>query len=357
MSRKIFDKIQSAALSNDPLYSVDTLPRWLSKLDDSDSLLMANSEVEVVSLGANVFIASITSQDVIFYCFCGLPVPDELPAGLEGVEATPGLFGSVICEADVSSLATAAEANNIMNGRHGKIHGYEGHSVEEVARLFPALFFAKRTAESADIYLSNLERIAGSYISRGYPGRPLDLGSTLQAKFVEMFESGSDTVPYHLVLQSILSYRWSDMYLDLYRCLEQLYSAPRLMDLATRIRHEGTLAELASILEDTLTWRPKEEEALASILNKITPGTRLAILQVFTEAMEVLPESSERKCAKHIYRLRNEHVHYRPAMKAGQRDSSAWARIVFVMCDAVLELYDRLGVGFLNTIRPAEARA
>src|SRR5690606_22332176 len=97
-------------------------------------------------------------------------------------------------------------------------------------------------------------------------GHPLEFDSNLQSRLLALFESGADTIPFSLPLQGLLSYSWPSLFLDLYRCLEQLYTALKLKSLVGKISHNGSLADLAYLLEDELSWRPKEQDALASIL-------------------------------------------------------------------------------------------
>lgn len=348
MSSYIFDRIHAAALASDPLYVGDQHPRWLARKSDEDSQLMADADLQFLPLGLKAFIVSIKFGVDSYYCFCGLPVSEELPHGLLEAEVTPGLFACVINVAEVPSNATASQARDILEDQYRGRDNYNGHELAEVEALFPVLRFSKVSESFEAPYLDSLERVAGAYVAAGYPGHPLEINKELRSSLISLFEGANDTVPFHLPLQGILSYTWPALFLDLYRCLEQLYSAPRLIELVSKVSHKGPLADLAFILEDVLTWRPKEEEALGGVLDRTSDSTKLLILDAFTPGVKELPDKSAEKCAKHIYRLRNSHVHFRPAMKAEHKTSGQWNDIVFAMCEAVYEAYEKLGVGFLK---------
>ncbi|MGK8678508.1 hypothetical protein [Serratia marcescens] len=108
------------------------------------------------------------------------------------------------------------------------------------------------------------------------------------------------------------------------------------------------MADLAYLLEDELSWRPKEQDALASILTHSTEETRSKILSAFKFDVSKLTEYSASKCAANIYKLRNSHVHFRPAMKAENKSSEQWNEIVIAMCDAVDDVYEAIGIDFLT---------
>lgn len=348
MSNYIFDQIHASALAQDPNYSYDGNKRWLARKDEADAELMANAEVEVLALGARVFAVSIRYGADSYFCFSGLAIPDQLSVDLEEAESTPGLFGCVVYCAKLQALGTASQARNILEQQYKGLDGYAGHELTEIAPLFPNIHFVKVRAGISAAYLSKLERVAGAYIAAGYPGSPLEIDSLLRDRLIEFFEAGSDTIPFHLPLQGLLSYSWSSLFLDLYRSLEQLYTALKLKSLVGKISHKGSLAELAYLLEEELSWRPKEQDALASILALASDDTRSKILSAFDYDIAELSDYSSSKCAKSIYKLRNSHVHFRPAMKAEPKTSDQWNRIVMAMCDAVDDVYAVLGFDFLK---------
>ena len=348
MSSYIFDQIHATALAQDPHYLADQNIRWLARKDEEDLSLMVNAEVKVLALGARTFTISIENGDDKYYCFSGLAIPDQLPTALDEVEPTPGLFACVVYCAKLQALGTASQARDILEQQYARQPGYAGHELSGIAPLFPSLYFVKMRAGVDAPYLQVLERVAGAYIAAGYPGHPLEVDNRLRLRLLSLFEAGADTIPFSLPLQGLLSYNWPSLFLDLYRCLEQLYTALKLKGLVEKISHKGSLAELAHLLEEELSWRPKEQDALASILALSSNDTRSKILSAFEFDVAELTDYSSSKCAKSIYKLRNSHVHFRPAMKAEPKSSAQWNEIVTAMCDAVDDVYDALGVEFLK---------
>lgn len=348
MSTYIFDRIHAAALASDPHYLADQKKRWLARKDLADLSLMTTAIVSVLTLGAKTFAVAIRDGDDNYFCFSGLAVPEQLPVNLEEAEATPGLFASVVFCGELQATATASQARDILEQRYYGHDDYNGHDLAEVLPLFPKLYFVKVIGGASAPYLERLERVAGTYLAAGYPGHPLEIDNNLRLRLIALFEAGAETIPFSLPLQGLLSYSWPALFLDLYRCLEQLYTTLKLRSLVEKMPHTGSLADLAYLLEEELQWRPREQDALNSILALSSEETRAQIFSAFK--MEV-PESADypsSKCAKSIYKLRNSHVHFRPAMKAELKPSDQWNEIVIAMCDAVDDVYEALGVEFLR---------
>ncbi|MCO7508963.1 hypothetical protein NJH77_06815 [Serratia fonticola] len=347
MSTDIFQKIHDSASAQDSTYIADNKKRWLVRKDDEDLNLMINAEVNVLILGAKTFAVSIKNGSDKYFCFSGLDIPEQLPVNLTEIEPTPGIFSCVVFTVNLPALATAAEARDILEQQYHGQEGYVGHELNEIAPLFPKLYFVKANENINTTYLNNLERVAGAYIAAGYVSHPLEVNGNLKSRLLSLFEAGAETIPFGLPLQGLLSYNWPSLFLDLYRCLEQLYTALKLKNLVTKLPYKGALADLAYLLEDELSWRPKEQDALASILAHSTENTRSKILSAFKFNVSELTEYSPSKCASNIYKLRNSHVHFRPAMKAENKSAEQWNEIVIAMCDAVDDVYEALGVEFL----------
>lgn len=348
MSTYIFERIHESASALDSMYIADNKIRWLARKDDDDLNLMINAEVNVLILGAKTFAVSIKNGSDNYFCFSGLIVPEQLPANLTEIDPTPGLFSCVVFTANLPALATAAQARDILEQQYRGQEGYEGHEINEIVPLFPSLYFVKAHKNVSTNYLNSLERVAGAFISAGYVSHPLEVNDNLKSRLLSLFEAGAETIPFGLPLQGILSYNWPSLFLELYRCLEQLYTALKLKSLVTKLPYKGTLADLAYLLEDELSWRPKEQDALASILSHSTEETRSKILSAFKFDVSQLTDYSASKCAVNIYKLRNSHVHFRPAMKAEKKPSEQWNEIVIAMCDAVDDVYEALGIEFLT---------
>jgi hypothetical protein len=348
MSKYIFNRIHASAIANDPNYLSDGKGRWITPIGQEDLDLMAYAEVNVLTLGAKMFAVSIKHGPENYFCFSGLETPQQLPINLDIIDPTPGLFACVVFCAELQALSTEYHARNTLEQQHFGQDNYNGHELSEILPHFQNLLFLKEQTKNNTPYLDSLERVAGAFIASGYESHPLEVNDNLRSRILTLFESGAETIPFGLPLQGLLSYNWPSLFLDLYRCLEQLYTVLKLKSLVTKMPYKGALAELAYLLEEELSWRPKELDALASILTHSSEDTRSKILSAFKIDVSALTEYSPNKCAINIYKLRNSHVHFRPAMKAENRSSKEWNEILIAMCDAVDDVYEALGIEFLK---------
>lgn len=347
MSKDIFRRIVSSAVADDPNYPVDQNDRWIARKDRADANLMAEAKVSVKRLGQRELTAIIEHQGQYFFCATGFQKPLSLPSELREEEPTPGLLSLMICEGNILSCAKASLARDYLQDIHSNNPSYIGHELDIVAEFFPDILFYRIEDVRNTPYANNIESLTGSFVVRARAEYPLDLSSHTREKLAQVFECGSDSIPYSLILQGVMSYSWSALFLDLYRSIEQLYSVPRLKCLPLQFRQLGALSELSEVFENFLAWRPREEEALTLLLQGTSDQTRQQIISAFCFDLDPRPEATPAKCAAHIYKTRNSCVHFRPATKQKEWSPTEWGRIVSAMCDAVLETYDQFGSDFL----------
>ena len=358
MSKDVFDRIFSSAVALDKDFPIDAKARWITRKDDDDADLMANAKIQVRRLGQREVTAVVDHLDRKIFCTSGYGRPNEPWERVKEIDGTPGLFALFVTEADIPSTATAAQARNVLDGLYGGVAGYAGHSLSEVSGLFPEVNFWEIERPEVDDYSSDIDRIAGSFVVRAYGNYPLEISAETKLKLVGLFEGGSSVMPFPLLLQGVLSYSWSSLFLDIYRSIEQLYSAPKIERLAAKFSINCALSDLAEALESFISWRPKEEEALSLLLEEVSQPVRASIVNAFFKGPGDPPDATPAKCASYIYKLRNSHVHFRPAMKATPMPPEVWDKIVSAMCDAVLEIYEKFGHAFLvSRSLQASARA
>lgn len=349
MSKALFEEIFAAAKLHDPSFSSDDKVRWIKRLSAEDAEFMASADVEVLPLGTRALASSIRYETERYFCFVGLNETDAPIIGLQAAAPTPGLFSSVAHVAALRSIATASQVRDVLEGQYMGVADYDGHDLFEVMKLFPAMRFVKGIRDDL-VYLDDIRRVTGVYYLAGYQDYPLNLGKETRDALSNLFLEGDDCLPYHVLLQACLSNSWAELFLCLYRAIEQLYCAPRLNNLLKNISHSGTASDLAEILENVLSWRPREEEALSSLLGRTSAESRAAIFNAIVGSvgnLDIKPEV----CASHIYKLRNSHVHFRPAMKAQAMSDKSWNSIVLAMCDILAEVYMVFGTDFLTLKR------
>jgi hypothetical protein len=348
MSTRIFDQIIEAAQRADPNFRVARNSRWIKKKDDADLGLMTNAKIVQLSLGGDTFAASLRHSSNLFFGISMFPEPTEDCTNFNRIDPTPGLFASFVCATNLRSVATSAQARNILEDQYQGFGSYGGHELDLVASLFPRIQFYEVSLHENNPYLQKLESMAGAFVARSYPGTPLALSTETLRRIAMLFESGVEDIPYDLVLQGFLSSRFENFFLELYRCIEQLYAFPLLTKLKTTLNHSSPIATLAQHLEEVISWRPAENQALAGLLAEVEDATRKIIISAFCPKGATIPESTAVNCAKRIYALRNSLVHFRPGLKPSEFDVESWNKIISVMIDIIEEVYARSGAAFFR---------
>ncbi|WP_105254730.1 hypothetical protein [Pseudoalteromonas sp. T1lg75] len=190
----------------------------------------------------------------------------------------------------------------------------------------------------------NSERVFGCFILESNKS---NLHKNIERDLIKKtFESGSEKLPYRHIIKSLLYYdEPKHLFLELYRCIERLYSLPAIGKLKERLRDcltekDVCSFELSEIVESSIGWRQTEESGLKMLIAKVDRSIIDAALQhikktsinngVFDleKEYEVIKNSTEdcdskemlisdlytRKAnivAKIIYKTRNSFVHFR----------------------------------------------
>ena len=344
MNRNIFQKLADKAEREGVVLLNSDKARWLHRLSQEDADMMARADFEVLLLSRQMRALLIRYKNFTFFVAMGFPDGEELASGLRQVDLTPAIFAIAQCELVVPVVATGSEILNAIEDIY-EDEDYDGHSLETIMSMF-----ARVSCVSVDpLYemSSSTSRIAGSCLARTYYDGPFELSSEAREKLASLFEAGGPHIPYGLVLQGFLSFSWSAFFIELYRCVEQLYSVPRLIELTEHWEATLSLQELAMLVQEKLSWRPREDDSLVLLLQKgCSTRTLTAAARALKLEVDKTPSAAAETVARSIYKLRNEVVHFRPSKLAAGYSAHSWDDLICSMIDIVSELYDSFGEVF-----------
>lgn len=138
-------------------------------------------------------------------------------------------------------------------------------------------------------------------------------------------------LPLERIFRAFIERRYEHTFLDLYRCLEMLYSLRKIDDLKTILNLNSTHFEISAVIEKTLGWRPTEKSALTEIIAQFPPEIIQALKGGFRNTAEV---------CTNIYDLRNECVHFRPLQKKSTLAKNVnWIYLLESMVLAINQAY------------------
>lgn len=241
----------------------------------------------------------------------------------ENVDINAGIFTALVSELSIGVHihADAAEIFNNIMFQHTET-GYAGHDYLELITYFEPITVFK-ILEDAPLTVDALTRLSGYLLSKNINSLSLPFSPATILKYEKTFLEGSNNIPFENVLVSLVSVQWKFAFLDLYRCLERLYSVIPLDDLHQSLGLGIVLLDFSARIEEKLGWRPKEEDALGKLLIDVPPD----ILDYF-EIVKAKYGHSETKIHTWIYILRNSIVHFRPATQSISLSDDDWDIII-----------------------------
>jgi hypothetical protein len=350
MNKVLFERLVTAAQQRDVDITNSTKGRFLRRLSEEDAELMTSGDANSLVVSRHVRIVRVSFKDETYFCVFGLAEPDETPQGLEPCEMTPALFSIAVLEANVqpTNSISGSQIRDAIEDRFVGAENYEGHDLETIESLFPRIL-AYRIANPEPYLYEGEYRVLGALLARSYTDGPINISTRALENIWQLFESGSKYIPYRNLVQGIMSISWESLFLETYRCLEQLYAEPRVSALKDKWPSTLPLRDLAAMLEQHLSWRPKEDDALAKIISACEPELlKTLCVALGVEAQVENQIARAEQVSKKIYSIRNNVVHYRPVHEVINKTDLEWDAIVSALLGVVESLYEARGELFFS---------
>jgi hypothetical protein len=188
--------------------------------------------------------------------------------------------------------------------------------------------------------------VVGAILISNYLDGPVSFNATTMSALSNIFESGSHLIPFHNLVQAVLSISWESAYLDIYRCIEQLYAFPRLNEFCRKFGLRHAVRDVAESVEAIIGWYPKDDESLYALLKLCDVPIVEQICEAFVDEYGVEHEQRCTTAARQIYKLRNMIVHYRPSHERVEMADEKWNSIVVSMAATIEDVYRKYGERF-----------
>jgi len=343
MSKDLFDRLISRAAKEGVIIRDSDAPRYILPLDDGgdDAALMAKAKATTLILTRQIKLVQIEWEGKTLFSFFGLSSNDDFPSGVAEVDLTPGTFALSVLKSNTHPTAPADKIRNTIEEPEA-----DGFDFESISKLFPTIYIYE-VSRAHDFHQSK-HRVLGSMLSKTYSDGPILLDSDTTEHLTEIFEGGSKHIPFHNLLQGIPAISWEGLFLEAYRCIEQLYSAPNVKKLRDDIGSDLALYDLAALLEEHLSWRPKEADSLSTVLAFCDEAIVSSAYQTLNPGAQPDPDKLYSATARQIYKLRNSIVHYRPDTPSITKNEAEWNEIIRAMLTIVQQIYDRHGEDFFE---------
>ena len=311
---------------NDPVKNAGAA-RWIATAKGVDKEILLFAELQSSLSFANTLkVARFDHNEKSLFFTVGLDLPEELDF-LQEEDLGGGALTLILSELSLPPIKSTSQIRNIVEAEDkDSTNGYKGHSCASIASLFPVI----RCFSSEKLTKEETNRVffllCLSATSRGM----LWMNSRLRETLTLIAELSPVAIPYRTLCRSIFDTDPSALFMALYRCLEALYAYSHTTNLINRLGIEESWSNLAQILEETLSWRPREEQSLGVLLRHAVPSDLRAILLAMGER-DLEDGDIVNRATKRIYYLRNSLVHYRPFHQNFHPESVDWN----VLCEAV----------------------
>ncbi|TPK49602.1 hypothetical protein FJ492_00450 [Mesorhizobium sp. B2-5-4] len=308
--------------------------RWIAtERSDRDFLISAKIE-EILSFSPRRKIASV-SKGVETYIFCvGFDFDEEI-FGLQEQDVLGGHLTVALAELSPLPLRSPDEIRQIVEYADKRNSGYGGHDPELVGALFPLvrlLRFSRPVPTWSTFFSIALSetQLAGTWIEKG-----------LVDDLKMVVDLDDDRIPYKVLCRSIFDVDPSSFFLALYRCIEALFAYSSASDLSKKLNLTQNWGAIASALEDTLGWHPREDGSLERLL-RLALKVDLDRITTLIGRVKIGESESPLCAARSIYWLRNSIVHFRPLQHEVALSRFDWNGICSTMAAIVLDIYAAL---------------
>ncbi|EGR0209078.1 hypothetical protein FMH16_21280 [Vibrio vulnificus] len=285
----------------------------------------------------------IEFQDNFYYCFTGDSI-DTDAINKDYFEPETELFvglWTLIQSQFIRSCLSNASSIEIYNEVLSFDESSESPNVakevafDDISRHFINLNIYKVIPDTP-YDCKDLYQIKG-YFNVAIGNNNLIFNDSIKSNFIALYESGLRSIPMDIVELAYMSSQYKQVFLELYRCIEQLYPVPTLQSL---LQVDGISLTCpittAEVLETQLNWRPNQSDAIDAVFKDLDE----VVLNKFN-SVKSDTEYSAMSSSAFVYRLRNANVHFRKKLGRGTLENDKWELLIDVMLEATLQLYGK----------------
>jgi len=290
--------------------------KWLQELNIiKKQLILPNFQTASFEFDSNKY----------FVAF-GLPNQEISEEVLQSVKLNAGIVTALLSELKISLNQKASPykiADDIFYESKEKIIKYNFSVIAKFYEPFSVYQIQKNSPfiSQDDI---NFLRLSGFYTLKTSRPVALNFSTETRAQFEKIFFEGSTNIPYENLLLSLVSVSWKYSFLEIYRCIERLFSISFLENLHQRFRIPDSLRNFSSELESYIGWKPKEKEAINNLVNNSPQGAS----ELLREIKKFIHDTEEGECGDLIYKIRNSIVHFRLATQSIDLDDKHWDMLI-----------------------------
>mgnify|MGYP003575158477 CR=1 FL=1 len=330
-----FDNLKDQLLNFSGITS-QTGRRYIAT-DSSEKEWLTETEIlDDLDILPNVKGIVLQFRNLKFICLIGFKIVNHTcePSVLEEYSFNAGLMTLFIAEKHLkinSTINFLEFSDNIMSQHLDK--DYKGHNYEDFTNyLEPVQLFLIN--ENLLIRDENTHRIITYLYANSSENLILKFKSPVLEIISEISLVGSKSISYGLILSSLLSTNYKHSFLELYRLVERLFPLNYLKVFYEKSMTQLSFLDFCTELENTTSWRPREDEAIQKIFSSFKLSTTDAFNNFFISV-----NSEDQTSYKYFYKLRNSIVHFRANHEEFDLEENQWNLLILATLTLIDEQY------------------
>lgn len=325
---KLFEKIK---LKSDQIID-DGKKRYISITENTGKdFFLHSSLLSTIKPIIGFDFALFSYQSDYYFFFVGNNNPQFFYNGLSEVKVSEGIFLSLISELNLPLLRNVSETE-VKDYYEYYDDEYTGHDFDGLLKLFSPFCVYKINLLANDDFNIILNKLAIDYFCYNSEATLLPFSDECKEYYLLLTHSIGNIIPIENILRSVNASTWVYCYLDLYRCIENLYNIGKIYKHFDSFKNDINFTDFYNKLAVTLNRRADEGEALRVLISLIDSNK--------TQYIQSLLDGSEKE-DKFIYKLRNNIVHHRSDTKIVKFNDEEWDRIIIFLILTIDFLYSK----------------
>lgn len=269
-----------------------------------------------------------------------------LELGVNKIELNIAIFLCLFKDIDIKVTMSAGEIEqNILSQQESP--DYNGLELEDLLPAVESISLFEIEPDSA--FFDKEYPVLGYYLYSMFENL-IHLPVHDHLSFVKNVLLTNSKVPKENIFFFMASNHWKHAFLELYRCIEGIYSIPRALELKKALGLTESASKIAKHCNSELGWRRREEDSLIRLMKNFSTVEltnsgidRVTFLQGFPNfSVEEKHASTCELVASKLYRLRNQLVHQgvEDAVTVVEGDWPVIIGFVLLMIEKIFVAYD-----------------
>lgn len=256
-------------------------------------------------------------------------------SALQPITMNAGLLTAILAETPLTLDKNFRELDFEENIASQHLNSqFKGYNFEDLLPFLPPIFAFEIPSGSpfkhVDVYRVGCYLLLMDKVAISLPFEDLTTETVLKLVLEE-----EGVLTFENIFYALSSANWRHSYLEFYRCIERLYPIKFLSNLYNELSVSVGFLDFASKIESVTGWKPKEDDAIETLLEDITQD----ISDMYSEFLKTTTENPNVLIHRYLYKLRNAIVHFRAIHQNVTLSDIQWNHLIRLNSDIIRHFY------------------